>query len=236
MKRFAKKFGATYSKTERQLAAYFEIGCFFSIVEFYEQKGFASSLKNLDSKTNSFRYLTTPSGNPNNFSYVEMASEFEEIEIRQQVRICSHVNAEISFTPDIVVIPKDVSIEGRKDKDYAGGKKKFFSVHSQDVIAAHECKSLPPFPELLVSFIGVLIAAHQWYEDDNYEWQENDGLHLAPTLFVGGSARALHLRMIKALMDSYPVNILTGMHDGSWKLINPDAAINTIDIETSVDI
>jgi hypothetical protein len=75
-----------------------------------------------------------------------------------------------------------------------------------------------PFPELLVGFIGMLVAAHQWYPDgEEYKHTNEDG-HLAPTPFVGGTARVLHLKMIQAMQSAYHMNILCGLHEGTWKL------------------
>lgn len=54
---------------------------------------------------------------------------------------------------------------------------------------------------------------------------QTDGEHLAPTLFVGGSARALHLKMIKGLKKAYPLNIVVGLHSGTWDLNSSQAEI-----------
>ena len=135
-------------------------------MEFYEKSGFVGSVQNKDG-SGAYRYLTTPNGNPANFSYMVMTGDGDAIEIRQQVRILSHVGTDVAFTPDIVVIPHATSLQSRKDADYAGGKRSFFFVNSRDVIAAHECKSMVPFPELLVSFIGMLLAGHAWAENSD---------------------------------------------------------------------
>lgn len=225
MSQFASDYSTVYSKTERELSAHFEIGCFLALVEFYEKAGFTGAVQNL-AKDGAYRYLTTPNGNPAGFSYMLMTRGDEEIEVRQQVRIYSHVGSDIAFTPDIVVIPKATNIGQKMDKDFAGGKRKFFYVQAKDVIAAHECKSMVPFPELLVSFIGMLMAGHEWLERmDPRDLVTEDGQHLAPCLFVGGSARALHLRMIKGLKDAYPMNIVVGMHSGTWDLLGDHADI-----------
>src|SRR5690606_26349089 len=107
-----------------------------------------------------------------------------------------------------------------KDADFASGKRPFFKVSSADVIAAHECKSMNPFPELMVAFIGMFVAAHRWADSGvrtNVKSATAEG-HLAPTLFVGGTSRALHLRMIKAMQSSYLINIICGLHVGTWNL------------------
>lgn len=215
---FSKKHATVYSKTDRQLFAAFEIGCFLALVGGYESRGFTCIVRNLTDQ-DEYRYLTSPNGNPANFSYILAGSDEETCEVRQQVRVRSHLDPDIAFTPDIVVIRADSDLSGQRDHDYAGGKRRFFSVSANDVIAAHECKSVPPFPELLVSFVGMLIAAHPWLQGaTDRSMVSEEGPHLAPTLFVGGTARSLHRRMVDALRQTYPMNAILGMHRGTWEL------------------
>lgn len=221
VRRFAKQFGTVYRKTKRQVYASFEIGCFLSLVEFYKSGGFTVSLENLSTTERGpeFKYLTTPSGNPHNFSFVKVLRDARAFHIRQQVRVESHLHEEIRFTPDLVVLPEDADIMSTKHSDFAGGKKKFFRVDATQVIAAHECKSLNLFPELLVGFLGMLVAAHSWLAAPNdMSMVATDGPHLAPTLFVGGTARSLHRKMVEALGKTYPMNTILGLHSGSWNL------------------
>lgn len=215
MKSFATKHKLILSKTERQLSASFEIGCLHALLNLYEKTGYAPIPLNLQEKC--YRYLTTPSGNPANFSYIGLTGPDGEFEVRQQVRIESHIAPDIQFTPDIVVIVKGAQISGVKNSSYANGKRALFSVKSEMVVAAHECKSMNPFPELMVSFIGMLITAHKWHPDAVGIQIDKKG-HLAPTLFVGGTARALHLNMIKAMETAFKLNIVVGMHSGTWNL------------------
>lgn len=216
---FAARYGSIYRKSERELAASFEIGCFLAVVHFYE-KNCGLSLENL-TEERQYRYLTTPSGNPANFSYVRIEHQDHAFQLRQQVRITSHIGDNIAFTPDFVVIHDEAKINGVRDLDFAGGKRAFFSVQSKEVIAAHECKSMNPFPELLVSFIGTLVAGHSWMDEHRGKaLLRQNGMHLAPTLFVGGTARRFHIRMVNGLEGSYPMNIILGMHRGNWRLKN----------------
>jgi hypothetical protein len=200
------------------LAASFEIGCLHSVLRLYGAR-FATIPRNLQG--DQFRYLTSPNGNPENFSFVELIDRDSgnAYHLRQQVRIRSSIHREIAFTPDLVILPETTYVTGELDDHYAGGKRRFFSVDSEDVVAAHECKSMNPFPELLVSFLGMLISAHTWLEYPHCrELICDDGLHLAPTLFVGGTPSMWHNRMVSALRDSYPINVVTGMHAGTWDL------------------
>lgn len=215
IKRFANRYKSAYAKRQRIVSASFEIGCFLAVVSFYERVG-AVTLENL-LPSGEFRYLTSPSGNPHNFSFVRVRIKDTSYEIRQQVRVRSHVDPDIAFTPDLLVVRANAEFEASHDSDYASGRRRFFAVSSKDVIAAHECKSLPPFPELLVSFIGTFVTAHDWVDTDPPRYRRSPrGPHLAPSLFVGGTARALHERMVSALERSYPMNIILGVHSAGW--------------------
>lgn len=229
MRSFSDRYETVYARTDRELSAYFEIGCFLSLVDFYEDSGYSGTVKQPHPDDGSYRYLTTPNGNPVNFSYMRMESATETIELRQQVRIVSHIGDGVAFTPDIVAIPEDAEIHSRIDEDYASGRRRFFYVRSDEVVAAHECKSLVPFPELLISFLGTVLAAHAWFETCDIErLVSDDGSHLAPTLFVGGTARPIHLKMIRGLKDAYPLNIVVGMHSGTWGLTGENADVRRI--------
>jgi hypothetical protein len=201
------------------VAASFEIGCFHALTEFYEQQGFVIRATNL-TPSGEYKYLTSPNGNPNNFSFIRLISRKGTFELRQQVRIRSHLDPDIAFTPDLVVLVKGAALGGEKDPDYASGKRSFFCVDARSVVAAHECKSMNPFPELLVSFLGLFVTAHAWHTGAcRVARLAPNGMHLAPSLFVGGTARALHLRMIRALEACYPINIVVGLHVGNWSLL-----------------
>lgn len=202
--------------SERALSASFEIGCLHALLRLYEKHKFQIVPSNL--VKGSFRYLTTPSGNPLNFSFVEVREPGGGVyEVRQQVRVQSHVAPDIRFTPDIVVLERGASITGVRAGNYANGNRAFFQVSSDQVVAAHECKSTNPFPELMVSFVGMLVTAHKWHPTGTGISPSRQG-HLAPTLFVGGSASAFHLKMIEAMQTAYMLNIVVGMHSGTWSL------------------
>lgn len=229
-KEFAEKHGSVYNKKQRELSASFEIGCFHSILNYYQGVGYEVSIQNL--VNGEYRYLTTPNGNPDNFSYILLSGEDGVFELRQQVRIYSDLDEDIAFAPDMVVLFQGSSILPKKDADYASGKRPFYSASSKSVVAAHECKSMVPFPELLVSFIGMFITAHGWYrEAGSIEGsQSNNGLHLAPTMFVGGTARAMHLKMIRAIERTYPINIVVGLHQGTWNLYANSRKLNKLNM------
>lgn len=219
VRKFSRSFGMIYRSTKRERSASFEIGCFHLLLNNYF--GIMELVPQNLTKENEFRYLTTPNGNPSNFSWIQAVSRADKqtYQIRQQVRIQSHWGKDIAFCPDLVVLKPDSKITNVKDPDYANGKRSFYSVDSSQVVAAHECKSLSPFPELLVSFIGMFEAAHGWFKaGEDSKYTNDEGEHLAPCLFVGGDARPIQRRMIEALEDAFPINIVTGLHWSQFKL------------------
>ncbi len=205
-----------YAVKKRERAASFEIGCLHMLLRNYEEVG-SLSPENLNEK-GEFRYLTSPNGNPENFSWIRLNIEGEDFEIRQQVRVRSHWHADVAFCPDIIVLKPGTTVEADFDEDYANGKRKFFVVSSEQVVSAHECKSLSPFPELLVSFTGMFQAAHKWFASGSVDYLNADGKHLAPCLFIGGDSRPIQRRMIAALEDVFPINIVAGLHWGRFKV------------------
>lgn len=216
VKAFCKDYKVVFAVTKRERAASFEIGCLHMLLRNYEEVGLLSP-ENLNEQ-GEFRYLTSPNGNPENFSWIRLTIDGEDFEIRQQVRVRSHWHADVAFCPDIVVLKPGSKVESDFDDDYANGKRKFFAVSSEQVVTAHECKSLSPFPELLVSFTGMFQAAHNWFTHDSASYVSADGKHLAPCLFIGGDSRPIQRRMIAALEAVFPINIVAGLHWGRFKL------------------
>ena len=230
---FVGRYGAVYSLTERELSGVFEIGCFLAIIADYERQSVTVEARNLID--GGFRYLTTPNGNPRNFSYVRLSAEGRAWELRQQVRICSYIHDDVNFTPDIVVIAEGADIRSEKDRDYASGKRSFFRVNSDSVIAAHECKSMTGFPELYVSFVGMFLMAHSWFGDFRMpDVTQHEQGHLAPSLFVGSEVSNLHRRMVGALESQFPINLVTGLHRGGWALVRRTTKVNRIPFDAVI--
>lgn len=224
---FAREHGHAYAMNERQISAAFEIGCFHALLDFYEQH---FTVKPDGLKKGKYHYLTSPAGNPSNFSWVKLTGESGTYIVRQQVRVRSAVDSDIQFTPDFVVHREQVQINDKIDEDYANGKKRLFFIKGEELVAIHECKSMNPFPELVIGFLGMLVAAHPWSNRrDAMHRISRDGKHLAPSLFVGGRARGLHKRMVAAVAKNYPVNIVLGMHYGTWQLFEEGTNLNLIE-------
>lgn len=219
MKDFAANHDLVFTQSARQVAASFEIGCLHALTEFYARGGYDVHPINL-SPQGEYLYLTTPSGNPENFSHISLTGHDGVYELRQQVRVCSHLHPEIQVTPDLVVLAQGAVLNRTNRPDYARGKRGFFYVESADVVAAHECKSMTPFPELLVGFLGILETCRAWMDSDEPRFcPSEDGPHLAPSIFIGGDARGIHFKMIEGLERTFPLNVIVGLHTGGLSLL-----------------
>ncbi|MEO5716640.1 MAG: hypothetical protein ABIT37_24385 [Luteolibacter sp.] len=217
VKTFCRDYKVVYAVKARERAASFEIGCLHMLLNNYEEVGTLRP-ENLNEK-GEFRYLTSPNGNPDNFSWMRLTLGGVDFQIRQQVRVKSHWHSDIAFCPDIVVLKPNTEVEDGFDPDYASGKRKFFVVSSEQVVTAHECKSLSPFPELLVAFTGMFQAAHKWFEPNSTkDYTHFAGDHPAPCLFIGGDSRPIQRRMITALEVVFPINIVSGLHWSRFKM------------------
>src|SRR5687768_1547719 len=121
MSAFAQGHQLVFNQTARQVAASFEIGCFHALSEFYSET-FTIVPQNL-TEANEYRYLTTPSGNPENFSFLRLLNNIGAgFELRQQVRVRSHLHADITFTPDLIVLHDGATVHAERNEQYASGK------------------------------------------------------------------------------------------------------------------
>jgi hypothetical protein len=209
--RFVAQSGAIYRKTQREQSAIFEMGCFFALIDEMERNGVPCEVEGL--QDGEFRYLTSPSGKPENFSYVSFTFEGSRYELRSQVRVRSQIHQDVTFTPDLVLIRGKAKIDRVVDPEFAGGKRGVWAVHAKAVVAIYECKSLPGYPELYVSFLGMVSATR-----GRLVSRKHAAYRFESTLFVGGHARGFHRRMIAAIHEVCAVRIATGLHSGGWGL------------------
>ena len=62
IKNFAAQYSVVYTKNERALSAYFEIGCFLTLVKFYEKSGFNGQVMNPSKKDGCYKVMLLPGG------------------------------------------------------------------------------------------------------------------------------------------------------------------------------
>ncbi len=222
MRKFSEKYKFKYALRKNVSYALFEIGCYLLIVGYYSKN--CANLYPVGLVDGVFRYKTSPQGNPANFSFYQGVIDGKSFDIRQQVRVESKISEGVYFTPDIAIILSGDVIGSKRDPLYSKGKKEYFFIKSENVISIHECKSMNPFPELIASFYGFLDLAHEWFTCSGYhECVSKNGIHIAPTLFIGGDAGGLHHKMIKEMRKVVPMNVVIGLHHSEFGMFDGDS-------------
>lgn len=210
---FINRFRATVRIHGKRMSDYFEMTCFNKIVRFYELKGYTVEVRNL--KRKEYRYKCSPAGIFSNFSFFEASISNTEgtfkYEIHHNLAVQSSHNKDIFTTPDITVIK---SRKAKTTKKYYDSGVRFSYVKNLDCLTFCEAKQLPPFPELLFNFIGIVNELKK-------EYMTNDGfphnpVHIAPSLMISGIPNKQTSRIKMYLEERYCINILFDLyHTGS---------------------
>ncbi|MCB0536427.1 MAG: hypothetical protein KDE33_02765 [Bacteroidetes bacterium] len=202
---FANKFKTIVSNQAKRTSDYFEMSCFNYIVRFYELQGYKLKVKNL--KDNKYRYKCSPAGIQSNFSHFEAQKKIGrktlKFEIQHNLAIQSSHDSEVYTTPDISIIKLG---KVKYTKSYYDTRTTFSYVDNINLISFCEVKQFNPFPELLFNFIGILNELKKEYMIDEGEQQES--LHIAPSLMISGKPNKQTKRIKASLESRYCVNIL----------------------------
>ncbi len=211
--KYIRSFRKKVFNHSKRLNDYFEMACFNHLIKYYENRGFKISLENL--VNGKFCYKLSPSGYPENFSYIKVSKERNykkqqkkiiEYEVRHNLSIQSSYENDIYVVPDISII-KCNSIEEDCSKSLYSTKKFFFTRNSS-LLTIGEAKMMVPFPELMFGFIGVYLELFKGKKrkviDNSY--------HLAPCLFISGKCNPHTERIRNYLEGRYKLNIITDLY------------------------
>lgn len=206
---FINRFRAIVKIHGKRMSDYFEMACFNNIVKFYELKGYIVEVRNLKKKE--YRYKCSPAGIYSNFSYFEAINTNEDgtfkCEIHHNLAVQSSHNKDIFTTPDITVIK---SKKAKTTKKYYDSGKRFSYVKNSEFLTFCEAKQLPPFPELLFNFIGIVNELKKEYMTD--EGFSHNPVHIAPSLMISGIPNKQTSRIKDCLEDRYCINILFDLY------------------------
>jgi hypothetical protein len=217
---------ASFSNHASRVSDYFEMCCFNYIVRFYKDKGYITTVENL--QAGKYRYKCSTQGNQTNFSHFKISKklfgEIHEFEIQHNLAIESFHEEFIYTTPDISIV-KVNSIQ--ENLNHYGGRKKLSFVSNKDVVTFCEAKQFIPFPELMFNFIGIVNELSN--EIMHQKQLSTRPLQIAPTLMISGKPNAHADRIKKSLESRYCINIL---YDVFSKANNPFKKYNISYIKT----
>jgi len=93
-----------------------------------------------------FRFKTSPSGDPNNFSFIVIDRNDVVLEVRQQVKIFGRWGI---YTPDICITYPNALVFRN-------------SLDDESLENFIECKHMEPYPMSCAFFVGVLYVLNRW--------------------------------------------------------------------------
>lgn len=206
---FINGFRAIVKIHGKRMSDYFEMNCFNKIVTFYILNDYTIKIRNLKKKE--YKYKCSPAGIYSNFSFFEASKAVNngvlKYEIHHNLAVQSSHDDNIFTTPDITVI---IAKKARITKKYYDSGVRFSYVKNEDLLTFAEAKQLPPFPELLFNFIGILNELRK-------DYMTNDGLthdpvHIAPTLMISGISNKQTSNIKICLEKRYCINILFDLY------------------------
>lgn len=211
LKIFANKYKTIISEHSRRISDYFEMSCYNMMVRYYEHRGYKAMVEN--EIAGRFRIKCSPSGLIENFSYMKLVKDNAIYYLYHNASVQSAHDTEVFTTPDIVV-SKDV--KPTMTTNYYKTKKKFSYLHNSDMITFCEAKHQPPFPELMINFIGIVNELKpDCLKTEGILGEETD--HIAPSLMMSGIFSKPTEKIAKSLERRYYVNMLGDLFSEPYK-------------------
>lgn len=208
---FANKFRTTIAGHSKHISSYFEMSCYNMIIQYYEKKGYSSSVENLIAGR--FRFKCSPTGHLEKFSYIKLTKDDNSYRLYHNASVQSAYDNDIYTTPDIVVT-KDA--EPSATTDYYKTRQKFTYVPNSSMVTFCEAKHFAPFPELMISFIGTvneLKPSCLQSGDEEYSGEN----HIAPSLMMSGGFSKPTEKIADSLQRRYFVNMLDDLFIDPYK-------------------
>jgi hypothetical protein len=215
---FLSKHRTTIFNNKNRISALFEMGCYNDITEYYESRGYSSTIENLNE--GKFRYKLSAAGNPKNFSHFKISklrntrngiTTENSFEIHHNLAIQSCHSNGIFVVPDISVIDCNSVSEFLDSRYYFRGLRAYYYVKNENLQTFFECKHLNPFPELVFSFSGV------YNEIEAGNRPNKLPKHIAPSLLISGQPNFHLIQIREALQSRYRLNIVYGLFSHSFK-------------------
>lgn len=189
---FLRKHNTSMLTYKSKLSSFFEMKMYNDIVRAYEHLGYSVKPENIFGKT--FKYKNTTSGYIDRFSYFSIEKEDMKYWVLHNVKIESRVYSKCYLTADISIVLPNASqrtVIDKRSLDY---------IPNNSLLTFFECKLMPPFPELLASFVGLVFVLKPECMICNASKKQ----HIAPSLLCSGNG-SYNTKVFK--------NVIIGRHD-----------------------
>lgn len=216
-KDFVRRNGYFLRQNAHRISSLVEVAVYNSIVEYYRTRGFMLEARNLGPKK-SFRYKVSSTGLTRNFSYFRATEPTTGavVCIFHNTRIQSAHHAHLYYTPDVAVCDEDGNVTER----LKSGRDHSYIVNAH-LLTFAEVKHLPPFPEALFSFTGLVQEFMPGFIAGTIVLHP-DEVHLSPILVFTGVSSEHNEKIRTELGKRYGINIVFGTQKSHGQIANFD--------------
>ena len=203
----AKKFVASHGyflrKNGSRISSLVEMAIYNSIVQFYKTRGFQVKGENLGPRK-SFKYKLTAIGLTENHSYFTARKDGLVFHILHNMLIQSAHHDHLYFTGDVVVADE----QGATTQMQKNGRRHSF-VARDNLVTFAEVKHLNPFPEILFSFMGLVLEFMPGFVQKRFAISQS-GDYLCPVIAFTGVGSDHSELIQQSLSQRYGINIVFG--------------------------
>lgn len=210
-KKFVQQHGLFLRRSGPRISSLVEIAVYNSIVEYYESLKFTVAAKNLGPKK-SFLYKLSATGLAENYSYFLVEKDGVAFHVLHNISVQSAHNEHLYFTADVVVTEQNGATTAR----LASGRRHSF-VANPDLVTFVEVKHLTPFPEVLFSFMGLVLEFMPSFVKETVILSDA-GFRLSPTIAFTGPGSGHSERIQESLIQRYGINVVFGTSSTLGKL------------------
>lgn len=216
-KDFVQRNGYFLRQNAHRISQLVEVAVYNSIVDYYKTRGFILEARNLGPR-NSFRYKVSSTGLAKNFSFFQAIDPTTGtvVCIFHNTKIQSAHHAHLYYTPDVAVCGDG----GNVTETLKSGRDHSYIVNTH-LLSFAEVKHLPPFPEALFSFTGLV----QEFLPDFIAGTivlHPDEVHPSPMLVFTGVSSEHNETIRTELGKRYGINIVFGTQKTHGQIANFD--------------
>jgi len=205
-----------FKNNAKRMSDLVEMSVYNEVLRYYKGLKYKVSVNRLGRNGN-FRYKLSPNGLQQNFSYFSATRSqrgqiIDSVEIYHNVKIQSSHDNHIYYTADISVVqPEGVITEEQKNK------RRHSYIGNEALITFFEVKHLNPFPEILLSFNGIVLEVLPEFITRKVALDKN-GPHLTPAIVFTGLGSQFAQDMANKLTHRYGINIIRGLTSNKGKI------------------
>lgn len=213
--------GGFFNQNSKRMSDLFEMSVYNDVVKYYRKKRYQIDVCNLK-KDGTFKYKLSPSGLASNFSFftakkISRGVLLDSLEIHHNIKLQSAFDNHIYYTADVSVTVCDgITTENQKSN------RRHSFIRSTDLVTFLEVKNTNPFPEILISFSGIVLEIKPQFINGSSLVISDQCLHLTPSIVFSGVGSAYAETVADKLSNRYGYNVIRGLFRRKGKIYSFD--------------